>query len=150
MNCYIKCMLNSEWKTCLHCAEINGHSSAMCSSSVPLTFLKDFNHRMAWGRRDLKDPLVPTYCHEQGCHPLDQLAQGLVQPVLGFGLAAGACWGQGLGQPVSTQLLGQEGQRSLLWSWRQPFRLGCCLEALTCLNSCMRPTHWAGTGQALE
>jgi len=29
------------------------------------------NHRMAWVGRDLKDHLVPTSCHRQGCCPLN-------------------------------------------------------------------------------
>lgn len=34
---------------------------------------------MSWVERDLKTHLVPTHCYGQGCLPLDQVAQGLVQ-----------------------------------------------------------------------
>ena len=37
---------------------------------------------MAWIGRDLKDHVVPNPCHEEGCHPSDQAAQGPIQPVL--------------------------------------------------------------------
>jgi len=29
---------------------------------------------MAWAGRDLKDHVVPSPCHEQGCQPLNQAA----------------------------------------------------------------------------
>jgi len=34
------------------------------------------NDILAWVGGDLKDTLVPPPCHWQGCHPLDQVAQG--------------------------------------------------------------------------
>ena len=37
---------------------------------------------MTWVERGLKDHLVPTLSHGQGCNPLDQAAQGPIQPVL--------------------------------------------------------------------
>ena len=40
------------------------------------------NHRMVWVGRDLKDHQTPNHCHRQGCHLLDQAAQGLIQPGL--------------------------------------------------------------------
>lgn len=68
-----------------------------------------------------------------------------------FSLIPGVHWGQGFGQPVSTQFLGKEGQSSsLLWCWKHHFREGCCLETLTCLNYSARSTHWSGTGQTSE
>ena len=33
------------------------------------------NHRMAWVEKDVKDHLVSTSCHTQGCQTLDQAAQ---------------------------------------------------------------------------
>lgn len=40
-----------------------------------ILFWSKWNHRMAWGERDLKDHLAPTLCHGQGCLPSDQTAQ---------------------------------------------------------------------------
>jgi len=37
---------------------------------------------MALVGKDLKDHLVPTPCRGQGCHPLNQAAQGPIQPGL--------------------------------------------------------------------
>jgi len=34
---------------------------------------------MAWVGKDLKDNVVPTPCHGQGCQPLDWAAQGPMQ-----------------------------------------------------------------------
>lgn len=34
------------------------------------------------GLRDLKACLLPTLCHGQGCHPLRQSVQGVIQPGL--------------------------------------------------------------------
>jgi len=39
---------------------------------------------------DLKDHLIPTSCHGQGCQPPDQVAQGPIQPglerLMGWGI----------------------------------------------------------------
>jgi len=40
------------------------------------------NHRMVWVGSDLKDHLVQPPCLEQGHLPLDQVAQGSIQPGL--------------------------------------------------------------------
>lgn len=45
------------------------------------------NHRMLGVGGDLKDHLVPAACHGQGCHPLDQVAQGLEHPQ-GWGICS--------------------------------------------------------------
>jgi len=37
-------------------------------------------HRIAWVGKNLKDSPVSTPCHGQGCHPLDEAAQDLIQP----------------------------------------------------------------------
>lgn len=51
-----------------------------------ILFWSKWNHRMAWGERDLKDHLAPTLCHGQGCQrlhkALDQIAQGCTQSEL--------------------------------------------------------------------
>jgi len=53
---------------------------------------------MAWFRRDLKDHLVPSLCHGQGCWPLGQAAKGSMQ----LGLEHFQRWGTHsfFGQPV--------------------------------------------------
>jgi len=40
---------------------------------------------MLWVGRDLKDPSVPTPCHGQGYHPLDEAAQGPIQSLMNNG-----------------------------------------------------------------
>jgi len=39
-----------------------------------------WNHRMTTIGEDLKDHLIPTSCHGQNCHPLDQVDQHPIQP----------------------------------------------------------------------
>jgi len=53
---------------------------------------------MTWVGRDLKDHPVPTPCHGQEYHPLDQVAEGPIQP----GLEHFQGWGihSFSGQPV--------------------------------------------------
>lgn len=38
--------------------------------------IQKLNHRMACVERDFQDQLVPDPSHGQGCHPLNQSAQG--------------------------------------------------------------------------
>ncbi len=49
-----------------------------------LSDLFNLNHRMAWIGGDLKisSSFNPPPCHWQGCQPLDQAAQDLIQPGL--------------------------------------------------------------------
>lgn len=42
------------------------------------------NHRIAWVGKVVKDLLALTPCHGQGCKPLDQAAQDIIQAVLEF------------------------------------------------------------------
>ena len=44
----------------------------------PLVIKESKNRRMVWVGRDIKQHPVPTPCHGQSCHPLDQAAQGLI------------------------------------------------------------------------
>jgi len=53
---------------------------------------------MAYVRRDFKAHLVPAPCHGQGCHTVDQAAQGPIQP--GFECLQGWSICNLSGQPV--------------------------------------------------
>ena len=51
---------------------------------------------MRWVGRDLKDDIVPTPCHGQGCHLPDQVVQGPIQPGLEHPQSVEAAMPEGL------------------------------------------------------
>lgn len=62
---------------------------------------------------DLKDHLVPAACHGQGCHPLDQVAQGLEHPQ-GWGICSLLLVSRWAAAPLCDQESGARGSSKIL------------------------------------